>query len=426
MTVSSANERREWERLDRPDLTARQLTKLNTLLDQLHDANGFYAEKLSAAPRRLTALADLAALPYTTKGELQSGEGPAARNRTYDAQHYVRFHQTSGSRGRPMAVYDTAEDWRWWIEGWQYVLDAAGVTPADRATLAFSFGPFVGFWSAFDALTARGVLAVPGGGMSSAARLDLIQRTQSSVLLATPTYALHLAEAAAEALLDPKALPIQRVIVAGEPGGSVPATRSRIEQAWGATVTDHSGATEIGPWGYGDRQGQGLWINERDFLAEFIAVDTTAPATEGQLAELVLTTLGRTGAPVIRYRTGDLVRPTWKRGGDNRFVFLQGGVLGRADDMMIVRGVNIFPSSIEEVVRGFPEVAEYRLTVRKRGQLDELLLEVEDSREAPQRVADELAVRLGLKVEVRLAPTQSLPRSVGKGQRFVDLRRATG
>ena len=167
--------------------------------------------------------------------------------------------------------------------------------------------------------------------------------------------------------------------MAGEPGGSVPAIRARIERAWGAAVVDHAGATEVGPWGFADAAGRGLHVNESEFIAEFVSVETGEPAREGELSHLILTSLGRVGAPVIRYRTGDLVRPTWPSESEpNRFVLLDGGVLGRADDMMIIRGVNIFPSAVEQILHGFPEVVEYRLTACKRGALDELVIEVED------------------------------------------------
>ncbi|CAD7694816.1 unnamed protein product [Ostreobium quekettii] len=396
------------------------LEKLNALLAELRSAGGYYADRLADAPDEVRSLQDVRRLPFTHKDELLSGEhGAEAANRTYPLSRYVRFHQTSGSRGRPLAVRDTAEDWRWWIEGWQYVLDAAGVTPDDRALLAFSFGPFVGFWSAFDALAARGVLTIPGGGMGSQGRLDLIRRTEANVLLCTPNYAMRLAEVAAEQQTRLTELPVEKIIVAGEPGGSVPAVRERIERAWGARVLDHTGATEVGPWGYGEhagreREGRGVYINESQFLAEFVSVETGEPAGEGELSHLVLTTLGRAGSPVIRYRTGDLVRPSWTADGDNRFVFLEGGVISRADDMMIIRGVNVFPTAIDQILRGFPEVVEYRMTARRHGEMDELVVEVEDHLQDPRRIAKELNLRLGLTIEVRLAASMSLPRSDGK------------
>ncbi|MEN1678580.1 MAG: phenylacetate--CoA ligase family protein [Planctomycetota bacterium] len=425
--------------MDRTALQAMQLEKLNALLSEARARNPLYAHKLQAAPASLESLEQLATLPATTKEELQPvGAGDRfACNLTYPIGRYVRYHQTSGTRGRPMAVLDTADDWRWWLDCWQYVLDAAGFAPAEdakahavnqRAMLAFSFGPFIGFWSAFDALAARGVMVIPGGGMNTRARLDLIEKAAPTSLFCTPNYALHLAEAAANEGVRLAELPVETIVVAGEPGGSVPAVRERIESAFNARVADHAGASEVGAWGYGysgdgGAEGTGLHIIESEFLAEFISVDTGRPATEGELSHLLLTTLGRRGSPVIRYRTGDLVRPRWQNagGGDNS-VFLEGGVLGRADDMMVIRGVNIFPSAVEQVLRGFPEVVDFRLTARKRGEMDELVIEVEDNLGDPGRIADELQLRLGLRVDVRLAPKMSLPRTEGKSRRFQDLR----
>jgi len=258
--------------------------------------------------------------------------------------------------------------------------------------------------------------------MNSLARLDLIKRIGATALFCTPTYALHLAEVAEENKISLAHFGVRKIVVAGETGGSVAATRARIENAWNARVTDHSGSSEVGPWGYGDQQQTGLHILESEFIAEFFSIETGKPASSGELSHLVLTSLGRHGMPVIRYRTGDLVKPTWPQEGRNRFVLLEEGVLGRADDMMVVRGVNIFPSSIEQILRSFPEVVEFRLTARKRGEMDEMVVEVEDHLQNPLRIAKELHLRLGLKVDVRLAPAMSLPRFEGKGERFVDLR----
>jgi phenylacetate-CoA ligase len=319
-------------------------------------------------------------------------------------------------------VLDTAEDWRWWVDAWQFVLDAAQLKSSDRVLLAFSFGPFIGFWSAFDAILARGALAIPGGGIGSLARIELLRTTEANVLFCTPTYALRLAEVAAEHSINLARLPIERIVVAGEPGGSVRAIRERIEQIWNARVVDHAGATEVGPWGFADAEGLGLYVNESEFIAEFLPVENSQPTQAGELSQLVLTSLGRIGAPVIRYRTGDLVWPVWPANGPNRFVFLQGGVLGRADDMMIIRGVNVYPSALEQILRSFPELVEYRMTARKRGELDELFIDVEDRLEQPGRIAEELQLRLGLKIDVRAVPAGSLPRFEGKGQRFVDER----
>jgi len=424
MTPNSADQRRHLESLSRGALSEYQLTRLNKLLASVLPANKFYTSKFVHCPDQFESLEELSILPMTTKEELISPVGTLSlpKNLTWPVENYVHYHQTSGTRGRPLSVFDTVEDWQWWIDSWQYVLDAAEITADDRVLMAFSFGPFIGFWSAHDAVAARGGLVVPSGGMNTLARLDLIGRTEATALFCTPTYALHLVEVAREHKINLAQFHVRKIVVAGETGGSVPATRGRIEEAWNARVTDHGGASEVGPWGYGDCEQRGLHVLESEFIAEFLNTNTGETAKEGELSHLVLTSLGRHGMPLFRYRTGDLVRPTWPTEGLNRFVLLEGGVVGRADDMMVVRGVNIFPSSIEQIMHSFPEVVEYRLTARKHGEMDELLVEVEDHLESPERIAEELMLRLGLKVEVRLASPLSLPRSEGKGQRFIDLR----
>ncbi|TWT42454.1 phenylacetate--CoA ligase family protein [Botrimarina hoheduenensis] len=431
MNQPSPDRRRQWL-LPRHEIEAEQLDRLNHLLTVAVVSSPLYRNKFGAEPPRFDSLEAFRALPTTSKEELLSA-AEADQWRTEPDRAYVRRHETSGTRGKPLEVLDTAEDWQWWIDTWGHVLDAAGIGPGDRALLAFSFGPFIGFWSAFDALVAQGVRVIPGGGMGSRARGELIARSGATVLLATPTYALHLAE---ELGMKATRSSIKKVLLAGEPGGSIPETRQRIEQAWDAEVIDHAGATEVGPWGFGDERlapisgaavGPGLRVIETEFLAEFLSVETGKPAAAGELSHLLLTPLGRFGSPVIRYRTGDLVRPAWPVGpvveGGCGFVRLEGGVLARADDMMIVRGVNVFPSSIERILHSFPEVTEHRVTVRKRGQMDEIVVEVEDRLGLPERIAQELRLRLGLRIEVQLVTPQSLPRSEGKSRRFRDLRK---
>lgn len=417
-------QRRAIEVLSRGELARHQLARLNLLLSEILPGNRFYAERLNGVSLPLKSLEDFAALPFTTKDDLHDENSLSgfATNLTYGLDRYTRFHRTSGTRGRPLTVLDAPEDWQWWIDTWQFVLDSAQIEAADRCLMAFSFGPFIGFWSAFDAAVARGALCIPTGGLTTLARLDLIQSTGASVLFCTPSYALHMAEIGIENQIAIADLPINRIIVAGEPGGSIAEIRNRIESEWQARVIDHSGASEVGPWGFSDPASRGLYINESEFVAEFFSIEHGRPADEGELAELVITSLGRYGSPVIRYRTGDLVRPTWNDDQPCRFVLLPGGVLGRTDDMMIIRGVNIFPSSIEQILRRFPEIMEYRLTAFKAGQLDQLRIEIEDRLEKPDRVASELQIRLGLRVGIECVPIGSLPRFDLKGKRFVDQR----
>lgn len=435
MTLTQREERRRLWNLDRGELEAYQLGRFNQLLLLLPE-NRFYQEKLGLKQSdgkavQLEQWSDFKALPFTTKEELIEA-GEQGTWQTFATDRYVRFHQTSGTSGRPLTVLDTAEDWNEWIDTWQHVLDVADIKPGETAMLAFSFGPFIGFWSAFDALVARGVRAVPGGGMTSASRLDLIERTGATSLFCTPSYALHLAETGRQLGTVVADLPIKTIVVAGEPGGSLPAVRSRIETLWNARVVDHAGASEVGPWGFGDDLwskdvAPGLRIIESSFLAEFFSVETGEPAVSGELSHLVLTNLGRVGSPVIRYRTGDLVRPEWPAvaGGTDstmpacQFVRLAGGVLGRADDMMVIRGVNVFPAAIEQILREFPEVAEFQMIATKRGEMAELRIAVEDAKNEPARIADALQIRLGLRTEVFCVAAGSLPRSEAKSRRFI-------
>ena len=416
------------EPLTRVDLDRIKLERLNALLAEILPANRFYAEKCGDLPHPLESLEELQSWPLTTKEELVASADRSGwpANLTYPLNRYQRFHQTSGTRGNPMPVFDTADDWLWWMDCWRAVLARGDVGPGDRVLVASSFGPYAGFWSGFDGVIAAGAMAIPCGGMTSLGRLDLARRTSATVLMATPSYCLHLAETGREAGLDLTALPIRLVVVAGEPGGSVPSVRQQIVEAFDAVVLDHAGATEVGPWGVGDRAGSYLEVLEPWFHAEFLPLESTERASEAEtgsgLRELVLTTLGRGGAPVLRYRTGDLVQPRWPEEdtaeGPPR-VQLISGVLGRRDDMLVVRGVNVFPRAVDEIVRSFPEIAEYRVGVHRRASLDDLTLEIEDPRNEPARVAEALKLRLGLRIDVSCVPAGSLPRFEGKGRRFV-------
>lgn len=406
----------------RSEIEQYQLQRLNQLLVKILPTNNFYREKLGADNLQLNDLSELTNLPFTTKHELISNlsDSNSTANRSYAAEQYVRFHRTSGTTGSPLVILDTATDWQWWIDTWQYVLDAAGITEQDRAFLAFSFGPFIGFWSAHDAIVARGAMSIPGGGLRSLARLELIESSGATLLFSTPTYALHLAEVAKNQGINLRNNTVTKIIVAGEPGGSVAAIRTRIEDAWGATLFDHAGASEIGPWGFTSVDRTGIHVCEAEFIAEFINVETNLPAKAGELSELVLTTLGRFGCPVIRYRTGDRVIHEFQE--SNSFVHLAGGVLGRADDMLVIRGVNIFPAALDEIMRSFDEVIEYRITATRNGELDQLSIEVEDTTNDAQRITAAIETCLGLHVPVACVAASSLPRFEGKAKRFIDLR----
>ncbi len=408
---------------DADQLQAWQLESLNKQLRAILPANQFYAHKLGVNELQLKTLDELSTLPFTTKSELVESqrEHGLSRHHTFDASAYTRVHRTSGTSGSPLLIMDTADDWQWWADAWQHVLCAGEVTAADRVFMAFSFGPFIGFWSAYEACVQLGARLIPGGGLSTLSRLDFMHQTQPTVIACTPSYALQMAEVARAHNISLAALPIRRLLVAGEPGGSIAATRDRIEHLWDARVVDHCGATEIGPWGFGWPTGGGVHVNEACFVAELLPLQETSGQRTG-LSELVLTSLGRHGAPVIRYRTGDLVRTGSPPKPECRFLWLDGGVIGRSDDMVVVRGVNVFPSSIDAVLNRVPGIAEYRVLIRRRGELDDLKLEVECEDATSQRLATQLEIAIGLRIDIELVPVGSLPRSEGKARRWIDER----
>ncbi|MEM9585646.1 MAG: phenylacetate--CoA ligase family protein [Planctomycetota bacterium] len=408
-----------------------QLKRLNDLLRTVIQ-RPFYRQRLEGLHLPLRSLDQLAELPLLTKSDLAGNHhrsGQPASLFDLPASRYVRLHQTSGTSGHPLPVLDTREDWRWWIECWQYVLDAADVTEDDVAMMAFSFGPFIGFWTAHDALVDRGATVVPGGGLSSEARLKMIADLECTLVCCTPTYALHLASVAKSSGMDLPSLPVTRLIVAGEPGGSIAAIRSRIQDAWGATVVDHSGASEVGAWGFGSRDGQGLHVIESEFIAECLQFSDQhpggLPAAPDQPAELVLTSLGRVGGPAIRYRTGDMVRASRDHSSECRFLWLRGGVAGRTDDMMVIRGVNVFPSSIEAIVREVDATAEFRMVATRQNEMDQLDLEAELEPSDASRLEGLLKERLAMRVSVQVVPLGTLPRFQAKSRRWVDRREST-
>lgn len=422
--------RARWSLASRAELQAWQLQRLNALLEKVLSENTFYRQHYRTERIELRSLEGLQELPLMSKSDWISQDvSGVAKHHSYSPDRYRRYHRTSGTQGRPMVILDTQEDWRWWIDAWQYVLDACQITQEDRVLMAFSFGPFIGFWSAHDACLHRNCMVIPSGGMSSEARIDLIHASKPTVLFSTPSYAIHLGQIARSIGKGLSGSSIRCVFVAGEPGGSVPSVRSAIQELYGAQVMDHAGATEIGPWGFGSIDGTALHVIETEFIAEYLPVQAGVLGSTGKpLSELVLTSLGRVGAPVIRYRTGDLVCPSWATSAQEQqawgtsFVRLDHGILGRLDGMIVVRGVNIFPSSIDAIVREFSGITEYRLVLSKSGALDELHLEIEDQQNCRDALARELQSRLQLRVEVRSLPHGTLPRAEGKSRRVLDLR----
>lgn len=401
------------------------LDQLRALLAAIVPGNRFYTKRLAAdgvSSDNLTSVEDFSArVGFTHKQDLamdQAAHPPHGSNLTQPLALYSRFCQTTGTTGQPLVWLDTAQSWDWMLGNWARIYRGAGVNAADRVYFAFSFGPFLGFWTAFEAAARLGCLCIPGGGLSSAARLRVIVHQRATVLLCTPTYALHLAETAAAERIDLRESAVKKIIVAGEPGGGVPHVRERIAAGWnGARVLDHYGMTETGPVAFEalDRPGE-LRVIEDSYFAEVVEPETGRPAPVGSVGELVLTPLGRTDSPLLRYRTGDLVKAVRGKHG----LVLEGGIIGRADDMIVVRGVNIYPSAVDAVVRAVPEIVEYRVEVFQRGTMTEIEIEIESADDdATAKLQRGLTQAFSLRIPVRRVPANSLPRFEMKARRWV-------
>ncbi len=419
------------EDLPRADLERLQGDRLAALAATL-PANRFYATRLAAAGLSAADLrtpADLSRLPPTTKADLlsdQEAHPPYGTNHGQPLSRYCRLHQTSGTSGRPLRWLDTAASWTALLDTWSAIFRVIGLRPGeDRLFFPFSFGPFLGFWTAFEAATRAGFLCLPGGGLGSSARLRMLADNAADVVFCTPTYALRLAEVAAAEGFDLRGSSVRAVVVAGEPGGSIPATRQRIETAWGARLFDHNGMTEVGPVGVEcPANPGGVHVLEADHFVEVLDPATGRPVPPGTPGELVLTTLSRRDSPLLRYRTSDLVcvdpRPCPC---GRHLVRFDGGIRGRADDMIVLRGNNFHPSTLQTILHRFPEVAEFRIEVDRRAALAELRIEVElvDGASADAVVRIEQAVRSELlfRADVRAVAKGTLPRPEMKAQRLV-------
>jgi phenylacetate-CoA ligase len=406
---------------------ADRLARLNSLLELVVDRNPFQRARLRHH-HPLRTIADLRGLPRTSKHDLvtdQAANPPFGTNLTYPVERYTHLHQTSGTTGTTLRVLDTAEDWAWWRAGLGAVFRAAGVGPGDRVALAYSFGPYIQFWASYEGAQDVGAMVIALGGMDSQQRLATLSEYEATTLLCTPTYAVHLAKVAVQNGLQDALRPVERIVCTGEPGASIDSVRRQIQIGWGARCHDHAGLSEVGPFGYPCDVAGGLHLREDEFVAEILDCELGEPVADGQPGELVITALGRTGFPVIRYRTGDIVErhaEPCPAGHPGRW--LPHGILGRSDDMVVIRGMNVFPSAVEQILREFDGVGEFRITFyTEPSAMDEVKVEVELARPTEAR-AIQGRLRQGLGLRVRIVPLKPgvLPTQVGKARRVADLR----
>jgi phenylacetate-CoA ligase len=404
-----------------------QLDRLRSGIHTVLQTNKFYRERLHP----VMSWEDFARLPLTTKNEItadQQAHPPFGTNLTFPVDRYSRLHQTSGTSGTtPLRWLDTPESWDWWTRIWaEHVYRSAGVVASDRIIFAFSFGPFIGFWSAFSGAERLGALVIPGGAMTTEQRMRTMLELRATVLCSTPTYAIRMAEAAQAAGIDLSASDIRITVHAGEPGASVPATRDLIERSFGARCYDHTGMTELGPTGFSCAARDGVHLIESEFVFEVrddAGTIHALPETGAITGELLATNLGRWGSPLVRYRTGDRVEVTRKACQcGSPFAKMVGGIRGRVDDMFTVRGVNLYPSQVEDLVRRHAVIGEFAIEVRSVRGMEEVTILCEclgdDGEAAVSGLANDLRLALGARIECRQVAAGSLPRSDLKSRRL--------
>jgi phenylacetate-CoA ligase len=430
------------ETLARDDLAALQLAKLRRLTAYAHHRSPHYRRAFAAAgfdPEQLRGLDDLRRIPYLTRDDWmasQAAKPPYGELPAISPEQAIRVHTTSGTTGRtPLRALDTRKDWAWIAEMWAYGLWAAGVRPGDTVYVAFGYGSFIGFWGLHYAAEKIGALVVPGGAQPTGSRVRQIVDFGATVVASTPTYAIRLAQEAAEQGLDLAGGPVRTLILSGEPAGSIPQTKALIERLWDAKAYDTAGMTEIGTimiFECGCQPG-GTHLIEDHYLEEVVDPDSGEPVPYGERGERVVTSFGRGAIPLLRYRTADLVvRVPHSRCRCGRgFDLYEGGILGRTDDMKLVRGTNVYPRAIEAIVREYPQVVEFQTRLFRDGLRDEIALRVELPPDFDDTGWSALAAALhaalagaheGLNFLVERAGTGELPRFELKAKRLVDLR----
>jgi len=429
---------RKVETASRESLENIQFTKLKTLLDKVYRSNPFYIRKFEergVSSEDIKTMGDIVKLPFTSKIEFQEDQekNPIfGTNLTEPLENYVRYLQTTGTTGRPLKWLDTKESWAWSGRCSAMSLWAIGARPSDIVFFPFGFGPHAAYWGLFEGALQMGAMAIPGGGWDTFQRLECLLNNKVTVLACTPTYALRLAEVAQEKNIDIRNSAVRIIIDGGEPGAMVPSVKKRIETLWNAKLFDYIGLTEVRIHSFQcTMQESAVHVIESEFIPEVIDPDTGAHVEEGEMGELVLTNLGRSCSPAIRFRTHDMVK--FKIGHcpcGRTFRMLDGGILGRKDDMIVIRGINVFPSMMGNIIQNYLSVGdEYRIVAYIKGSLNQLkvLLDLSDesgrNREKIEKgIVADLRSSLELRVEVEIVPQNTLGKSDYKSKRFIDQR----
>ncbi len=430
------------ELMKREDLESLQFRKFSKMVNWSYENSPLWRRKLDDAgfkPGDIRSLEDVEKIPFLTRKELSQSQHKKplfGDIMSIPKELALRYHQTSGTSGSgPLRILDGWKDWEWGSEMWCYGMYAFGVRDNDICLVASGYGNFIGFWLAHYACERIGALTIPTGGMSSEDRINKIMEMDITVLVSTPTYAIRLAQVASGMGINlAKDSKIKFLLHAGEPGASIPGTKKMLEEVWGAKVGDFPGMSETGGSTCFEcaEQSGGLHILEDHYIQEVIDPKTTENLGHGQRGELVLTSFGRGALPLIRYRTGDLVERVDSSfcSCGRTFDLYKGGILGRADDMKHVKGVNIFPSAVEDIIREFKEINEFQIVIYTENDLDQIKVKIEPVaefssdryQELQKAIAEKLynAHRLSFRVEI--VEPDTLPKFELKSKRLQDLR----
>ncbi len=435
------------ENMPKGDLRRLQFKRLSEMLRHAWKQSPYYRNLMQShdiAPPDIKTLEDFFKhFPVTRRDDLdrdQLDHPPFGTRLAIPLDEALRYHSTSGTTGKPpVRAFDSERDWIWGADAWAASLYNFGVRPSDVVMIAFGYGSFIGFWGAHYAFEKIGCRVHPTGSMDTKTRIQMILDLGITVLCCTPSYAiriLHVAKESGINLADQTRL--NMVVVAGEPGASIPSTREIIEEGFNAHLGDFMGTTETAgmiastcSWLSG-----GLHINEDRFLAEVVDPNTLKPLGYGARGMMVVTPLIKEAMPLFRYATNDIVnmgRSDLCPCGRTLDLFM-GGILGRYDDMVKVRGVQLTPQMIEEIVRSFSEVEEFFTTVENREGLDSLVIQFELRKDLGPQSGEQIARKIrerakkdiGLSPEVTLRPYGSLPRFELKARRFSDSRAKRG
>jgi phenylacetate-CoA ligase len=420
----------------RQEMLAIQSNRLKQTVERIYHAVPSYRKKMQEVgltPHDIQSVDDLKKLPFTTKNDLRDNYPFGLF--TVPMSEIVRLHASSGTTGKPTVVGYTRKDIQMWSEVVSRSLCMAGVHRNDIVQIAYGYGLFTGGLGLHYGTENLGASVIPISGGNTTKQIQLMEDFGSSVLCCTPSYALNIAEVMAELKVDPSKLKLRVGIFGAEPWTE--AMRKEIEAKLGIKAIDIYGLSEIvGPGVSCECEEQcGMHINEDHFLPEIIDPETLRPVADGEMGELVFTTITKEGIPLIRYRTRDLTRLIYDRCDCGRTLVRMVKCKGRSDDMLIIRGVNVFPSQIETVLLQMSEVEpHYLLIIEREGTLDSVTLmvevqeqffsdEVRKLQELRMKITSQLESLLGISVNVKLVEPKTIERTAGKAQRVVDKRK---